>query len=202
MEDWFLRRILDSQGYDILSIVGSCNDGALHWVAYNPESQNLVIVAFDLVEENFKTLPLPITNDKRIRNRAYSFSLLGDSLCLFIEEGYQTLQLWIMKEYGVKESWINILTVEESMIVDFNKPPIFDYEMSDDDSESSENVVSDEYSSQGLTSCHHREGMMNLQNSRSNSVQPGENDADQPKAKKQLARWHVATYEQISWAFS
>ncbi|KAI9198839.1 hypothetical protein LWI28_022882 [Acer negundo] len=194
MEDRFLRRILDSQRYDILSLVGSCNgllcfkfrysllfynpstkeprkvldtpsrysicglgyaeliddykyvkcydgarsiwvyslkkdswidiqsdfnfvpnigvplNGALHWLAYNLASPNPVIVAFDLVEEKFKTLPLPMKNVKR--NHAYSFSLLGDCLCLFIEEDYQTLQLWIMKEYGVKESWTKILTTK------------------------------------------------------------------------------------------
>ncbi|KAI9157049.1 hypothetical protein LWI28_016073 [Acer negundo] len=45
--------------------------------------------------------------------------------------------------------------VSESVIVNFYKPPIFDEEMSDDDLESSETVVSGEYSSQGLTSFHH-----------------------------------------------
>ncbi|KAI9170375.1 hypothetical protein LWI28_027004 [Acer negundo] len=45
--------------------------------------------------------------------------------------------------------------VSESVIVDFDKPPIFDEEMSDDDLKSSETVLSGEYSSQGLTSFHH-----------------------------------------------
>ncbi|KAI9199056.1 hypothetical protein LWI28_026592 [Acer negundo] len=51
-----------------------------------------------------------IQNDNN--NCDCSFGLLGGCLCLFIEEEYHTLQLWIMKEYGVKESWTKILTAK------------------------------------------------------------------------------------------
>ncbi|KAH7569477.1 hypothetical protein JRO89_XS06G0168400 [Xanthoceras sorbifolium] len=34
-------------------------NGALHWLVYDFVGPNRVIAAFDLVEEKFKTLPLP-----------------------------------------------------------------------------------------------------------------------------------------------
>ncbi|KAH7569476.1 hypothetical protein JRO89_XS06G0168100 [Xanthoceras sorbifolium] len=84
---------------------------ALHWLVYDHAGPNRMIVAFDLVEEKFKTLPLPDIMIKEV-SHSYSFGILGGCLCLFTEEKYQTLQLWIMKEYAVKESWTKILTAE------------------------------------------------------------------------------------------
>ncbi|KAI9169627.1 hypothetical protein LWI28_015218 [Acer negundo] len=59
--------------------------------------------------------------------------------------------------------WESSLFVEseediQEQFIDFKGGPIFDEEESDEDSDSYENMLSDEYSSQGLTSFHRREG--------------------------------------------
>ncbi|KAI9199104.1 hypothetical protein LWI28_027611 [Acer negundo] len=75
-----------------------------------------------------------------------------------------TTQKWRPNPEEVEEEsnhslFFNDDYVSESVIIDFDKPPIFYEEMSDDDLESSETVVSCEYISQGLTSFHHVAGV-------------------------------------------
>lgn len=81
-------------------IPGASVNGAIHWVFDNDK-----IAAFDLVEEKFKTLPLP---DVIIDVSMCLPKVLESYLLLYHELGSQ--EFWIMKEYGVQKSWSRILT--------------------------------------------------------------------------------------------
>ncbi|KAH9782806.1 F-box/kelch-repeat protein [Citrus sinensis] len=62
----------------------------------------VMIAAFDLVEDKLKFLALP---DDIMYSYSYSIRSIGGCLCLFPEE---EKEYWIMKEYGLKESWTRI----------------------------------------------------------------------------------------------
>ncbi|TXG52848.1 hypothetical protein EZV62_022017 [Acer yangbiense] len=87
--------------------MGISFNGAIHWAFDNLEG-SCVIVAFDLVEEKFETLPPPDT--VLVEHCRYSLGVLRGRLCLAADNkiGFDH-QFWVMEEYGVKESWTRIL---------------------------------------------------------------------------------------------
>lgn len=101
---------------------------ALHWVVYQtPEADaSPIIVAFDLVSENYHEIPPP---DSTVQYCHMGVGALGESLCVAYyypmdcadfdatDTTLPTLDhvdIWIMKEYGKKESWTKLLTLEPS----------------------------------------------------------------------------------------
>ncbi|TXG71236.1 hypothetical protein EZV62_006171 [Acer yangbiense] len=95
--------------YMIRKLTGFPLNGAIHWWINGIECKT-EIIAFDLVEEKFKTLPLP---------SEFHNSFLGvfrGYLCSSNGFECDTYQFWIMKEYGVKESWTRILKVNLTVI--------------------------------------------------------------------------------------
>lgn len=84
---------------------GSLVNGALHWFVPGQPSR---ILSFDLAEETFEEIvPLP---DKGYR---YYFSctlIHRNCLCLYrILPGLPGVLIWMMKEYGVNESWTRVI---------------------------------------------------------------------------------------------
>jgi len=65
-----------------------------------------VIVGFNLKLENFNEVPLPDIEVSNIPDVA----VLGGCLCMNV---YKTTQIdvWVMKEYGNRDSWIKLLTL-------------------------------------------------------------------------------------------
>ncbi|KAH9782809.1 F-box protein CPR1 [Citrus sinensis] len=71
---------------------------------------HIMIAAFDLVDDKFKFLALPHVDDLSEYDiiDSYSISSIGDCLCLIPRTTEWEKEFWIMKEYGVKESWTRI----------------------------------------------------------------------------------------------
>ncbi|KAK9292742.1 hypothetical protein L1049_020722 [Liquidambar formosana] len=89
---------------------------ALHWIAHDDNSSKL-ICAFDIGNEQFKTIPLPPISFSE-QGRAIDWSNLGVlGGCLYIYAGEkdvpQFVEIWVMKEYGVKESWTKELVIKD-----------------------------------------------------------------------------------------
>ncbi|XP_038894348.1 F-box protein CPR1 [Benincasa hispida] len=90
-------------------------NSALHWVV----SRNLgmgsadLVVAFDLGTDKFQEIPLPELTDSQCEIHV---DVLGGCLCLLANFDRIRFEVWVMKEYGVKESWMKLLTVSQ---VDF-----------------------------------------------------------------------------------
>ncbi|KAL2896323.1 hypothetical protein RDABS01_038107 [Bienertia sinuspersici] len=61
--------------------------GHIHWLASRTSDHSSVIAAFDLGEEKFGEVPPP------------------SCLCMFASSSDYKIDIWLMKEYGVKESW-------------------------------------------------------------------------------------------------
>ena len=83
---------------------GASVDGYIHWLACRKPDYKSVIVAFDLVEEKFSEVPPPssLVGKKFVFNHLV---VLGGCLCI-VEETRP--DVWMMKEYGVQESWTYI----------------------------------------------------------------------------------------------
>jgi hypothetical protein len=90
---------------------------SLHWVVFRiPQkgARSMFIVAFNLSQEIFNEVPLPEIHYDIFE---INVSLLGECLCMTV--GYQTnkvdtADIWVMKEYGFRDSWCKLFTLDES----------------------------------------------------------------------------------------
>ena len=100
------RRIDDFPGFITFYSWGKYVEGKLHWPGFSGK-QDRAVVSFDLAQAKYGELKLPINGD------GASFPLLGvlgRCLCVMYEYQWSSVDLWVMKEYGVMESWIKMLT--------------------------------------------------------------------------------------------
>ncbi|XP_050211814.1 F-box protein CPR1-like [Mercurialis annua] len=92
----------------------SSNDGSLY---YN------FILAFDLRDEKFHEVPLPLPlprdtrdGDDKVLNMV---SKIGGCLSMsYCFRGY--VEIWIMKEYGIQDSWTKLLSLHSRQNLNFN----------------------------------------------------------------------------------
>ncbi|MCD9559864.1 hypothetical protein HAX54_018190 [Datura stramonium] len=85
--------------------------GKIHWIGYKIDGERKkvknVILAFDLSDEIFVELQLP---DRMVIGPPIEINItkFGESLAIYHFNGYpwnRTCSIWVMKEYGVVESW-------------------------------------------------------------------------------------------------
>ncbi|KAL2455755.1 F-box protein CPR30 [Forsythia ovata] len=84
--------------------------GALHWIRDDNESP---IVAFDLTNEEFNTVPCP---DLSGRHCWKNLGIVHGCLCFFCDDPLLHAELWVMKDHGIKESWTKVFTENKSPI--------------------------------------------------------------------------------------
>lgn len=80
-------------------------NGAIHWLASSRErGYRSVIAAFGFADEVFDEMPLPsgVDVDKFV---FYELVVLKGCLCMVDAPFNWEMDVWIMKEYGVGESW-------------------------------------------------------------------------------------------------
>ncbi|KAE9591515.1 putative F-box domain-containing protein [Lupinus albus] len=90
-------------------------DGYLHWVVtrkLEPDQPDLII-AFDLRFENFNEVPLPekAIDEVNNMNLEIDVAVLGGSLCLIKNYRKQRIDVWVMREYGSKDSWCKLFVL-------------------------------------------------------------------------------------------
>ncbi|KMS96568.1 hypothetical protein BVRB_8g201740 [Beta vulgaris subsp. vulgaris] len=85
-------------------------NGCLHWmVILKPDSdKSKLIVAFDLTSEDCKVVPLPNYSAGEVH---LTIEVLDQHLCLLINYPTIRSEVWVMKEYGVQESWTKLFAV-------------------------------------------------------------------------------------------
>ncbi|XP_059661227.1 F-box protein At3g07870-like isoform X2 [Cornus florida] len=92
--------------------------GACHWVAFEKgrEQNRHLIISFDMGSEVFREMmpPASVANGPDLN---MSISLFGELLSLFHYDGASSGEskrccIWVMKEYGVMESWTKLFTVD------------------------------------------------------------------------------------------
>ncbi|XP_074343917.1 F-box/kelch-repeat protein At3g06240-like [Apium graveolens] len=93
-------------------------EGCLHWLAkkYN-DNNSCLIASFNLAKKEFSEVPPPKGVFDYMRRRP-RLGVLKGCLCL-ITGVYNRNELWVMKEYGVVESWVkmSVFLTEDSSIV-------------------------------------------------------------------------------------
>ncbi|KAM5586648.1 hypothetical protein ABKV19_005536 [Rosa sericea] len=93
----------------LLNDPGTPLNGAVHWLCMGLDHLP-VIAALDLAEEKFSGLSPP---ESIVDSNSYTPGVLRDCLCLLHHNDHNRQRIfWIMKEYGVKESWTKILIAE------------------------------------------------------------------------------------------
>ncbi|KAI8561458.1 hypothetical protein RHMOL_Rhmol04G0341400 [Rhododendron molle] len=102
-------------GYQIYgSTSGTVLNGAPHSVVERlGAGMGSAIVYFDATEEKFKEVPSPDCEGANMLARSSSFGLgvLGGSLCVVKRHDEGHADVWVMKEYGVKESWTKLFVI-------------------------------------------------------------------------------------------
>ncbi|GMI72685.1 CONSTITUTIVE EXPRESSER OF PR GENES 1, CONSTITUTIVE EXPRESSER OF PR GENES 30 [Hibiscus trionum] len=78
--------------------------GALHWVLAQKVDLSVtnMIIALDLAAESYNEVPQPDYQDDILQ---LNIGVLGGCLCVVANHGDARVDLWVMKEYGVKASW-------------------------------------------------------------------------------------------------
>lgn len=103
--------------YGYQRVKGVLVNGALHWlVSKKPECDSLfLIVAFDLVNEQCREVPVPSYDDR------YFYVKIGElGGCLSMVKNYNPdnssvrVEIWVMKEYGIRESWTMLFSLMPS----------------------------------------------------------------------------------------
>lgn len=89
-------------------------NGRYHWwvnsSARRLVNKNYSILSFDMSDEEFRTLPFPDLFDEYYLRERYSgnISVLNESMTSMFfpyQKGEKCYDIWVMHEYGVKESW-------------------------------------------------------------------------------------------------
>ncbi|XWS31043.1 hypothetical protein CRYUN_Cryun23aG0043000 [Craigia yunnanensis] len=84
-------------------------NGALHWLGQAKVTESQIIVSFDLMQEEFCQISLP---NIRIGGPDSSrFAALGGCLSVVSRMGMNKIYVWLIKDYGIKESWTKELTI-------------------------------------------------------------------------------------------
>ncbi|KAL6228428.1 hypothetical protein ACLB2K_002379 [Fragaria x ananassa] len=94
--------------------------GTLHWIPYASYNYTQSIQSFDFEREEFRPLPLPpVSLKKSGQYDGFGLGVLKGCILSCVFESNQckgrsqgTVDMWIMKDYGVQESWTKILVIE------------------------------------------------------------------------------------------
>ncbi|CAL5202493.1 unnamed protein product [Lathyrus oleraceus] len=78
--------------------------GSINWLAYSKGTHQRCIISFDLGHETYQMIRMPLGLERTPKDPV--FSVLRDWLCLIFDH-----DVWVMKEYGVKESWTKLFNV-------------------------------------------------------------------------------------------
>lgn len=90
-------------------------NGRLHWTTNYGRfsgSPSRIVVSLDLFDERFREVPGPELSN-RTSKRHYHIAVLGGCLCVAVPlaADFGTLDIWIMKEYDRKESWVKEIRI-------------------------------------------------------------------------------------------
>lgn len=88
--------------------------GSLHWIAKGFGIWRDIIVGFDLGLDEFREVPQPDYGGNIVID--IDLGVLGSYLCVFAKFRDRSADVWIMKEYGVEESWSKVFSISRNVL--------------------------------------------------------------------------------------
>ncbi|XP_026429333.1 F-box/kelch-repeat protein At3g06240-like [Papaver somniferum] len=98
-------------------------NGALHWWAIKRNDDYEAVIYFDFSDEVFKEvakLEGPMLHDGEVVDSEFennNVGVLGGCLCV-LHKTFDQVDVWVMQEYGVKESWTKRFTITQDSIIE------------------------------------------------------------------------------------
>ncbi|KAG8372621.1 hypothetical protein BUALT_Bualt12G0085700 [Buddleja alternifolia] len=88
-------------------------NGALHWISTTKpfKSMDNLIIGLDLGSEDYRVLLLPVALPGPKKPSATHLGVLDGCLILSCYYQIERLDVWLMKDYGVRNSWIKLFSV-------------------------------------------------------------------------------------------
>ncbi|KAL3380245.1 hypothetical protein AABB24_000740 [Solanum stoloniferum] len=107
-----------------------CNDpakfvnGRLHWIATRVSDKNdsWFISSLNLVDERYENVALP---DLVYGNFDWELGILGGNLCVFCDYYKVRMDVWVMKAYGLVESWTKVASIPYFTAIEHSPFPVF-----------------------------------------------------------------------------
>ncbi|KAK7276668.1 hypothetical protein RIF29_17812 [Crotalaria pallida] len=106
------KNIRGDLGVDHVLSFPTCINGALHWIF--SDGWKFAILCFDFESERFRPFPSPphVFNEGVIEMTSkVSMTELKGFLYLCDATSYGLVTMWVMKEYGIGESWIPVFSI-------------------------------------------------------------------------------------------
>ncbi|XP_026416032.1 F-box/kelch-repeat protein At3g06240-like [Papaver somniferum] len=98
-------------------------NGVLHWLGEavhwsgDTATREKTIISFDINTEKFIGLPLP-EETMTYPEEIFDVQVLGDSLCLTSGVRDVRVDVWVMQNYGVRESWTKQFTISQKRMTE------------------------------------------------------------------------------------
>jgi len=97
-------------------------ENSIHWIMTKKKLGGLhpsLIVAFNLTLETFNEVPLPDEIGEQVNSKSFKrVAVLGGCLCMTVDYKYTKIDVWVMKQYGCRDSWCKLFTVVKSLFHD------------------------------------------------------------------------------------
>jgi len=95
-------------------------DNSLHWIMTRKLDglQPCLIVAFNLTLEIFNEVPLPDELGEEVNGKKFEIrvAVLGGCLCMIVHYETTKVDVWVMNEYGSRDSWCKFFTLVKSFL--------------------------------------------------------------------------------------
>ncbi|KAH7859649.1 hypothetical protein Vadar_003757 [Vaccinium darrowii] len=82
-----------------------CVNGVVHWASDSPSNS---IVCFNVADEVFDVIPYPAGG---LRQGGFSLAVFSGCLGVIEYEENNCIDIWVMKDYNVRESWTRSFTI-------------------------------------------------------------------------------------------
>ncbi|XP_043688508.1 F-box protein CPR1-like [Telopea speciosissima] len=93
--------------------------GAPHWMGTTRDLSRQIIVSFDVEIEEFQVVELPNNLGDAGWEFEFRLGVLDGFLSLFHFAYAEYLDVWVMKDYGIKESWTKLFTVTQQPMLQY-----------------------------------------------------------------------------------
>ncbi|PWA80878.1 F-box associated interaction domain-containing protein [Artemisia annua] len=100
--------LLYHSGYKALLDCGKFTNGALHWTGCNLEHESWKIISLDLAKETYGEVLQPVYDKGQ---KVLKLGALGHCLSVTCNYLYKGADIWVMKVYGVKDSWTKLFYI-------------------------------------------------------------------------------------------